>query len=166
MHQLNMADADLVVYYPDINLENFVYNEQERRVKIIDLEYVIVVERQARPLTSEEPSGSFCGIVMPDYNIEQGERQIECDRHLFELLVCRHLLLPSVNETEESVDFLHDIPDDVDRQWNLRDVLMTCARTKSADERLSTYETLINLLEAIAWGERTPMIHESPAIIV
>lgn len=150
MHQLNMADADLVVYYPDINLENFVYNDHERRVKIIDLEYVIVVERQALPRAGEAPSGTFCGTLMPDYNIEQGERRREYDNHLFDCLVCRHLLFPSMNETDGSIDFLHDIPDDVDRQWNLRDVLKTCARTTSTDERLSTYATLINMLETIA----------------
>lgn len=81
MHQLNTADRDMIIYYPDINLENFVYNEYERRVKIIDLEFVTIVERNLFSNTNVNDqnnnakilqSNTYCNTYMPDYNIKKG----------------------------------------------------------------------------------------------
>ena len=82
MHQLNTANPDMIIYYPDVNLENFVFNEYEQRVKIIDLEYVTIVERHlffsanidyyhnhTRKVSS---SNKFCTTYMPDFNVKQG----------------------------------------------------------------------------------------------
>ena len=78
MYELNNAHPDMLIYYPDINLENFVYNQKEKRVKIIDLEYVIIVGRQSLALLPSDPeqltsSSPFCRTLMPDFNIQQGE---------------------------------------------------------------------------------------------
>lgn len=82
MHELNSGNSEMVVYYPDVNLENFVYNEDERRVKMIDLEYVIIVERQLfSDMNGHDDeksrrrlySNKFCHRYIPDYNVEQGE---------------------------------------------------------------------------------------------
>lgn len=77
MYELNNAHPDMLIYYPDINLENFVYNQEEKRVKIIDLEYVIIVDRQPLALLPSDPeqltsSSPFCRTLMPDFNIQQG----------------------------------------------------------------------------------------------
>lgn len=75
MHQLNIADSQVIIYYPDINLENFVYNEREKRIKIIDLEYVILIEREVFNDTrsrSSRPQSQWCHRYRADYNIEQG----------------------------------------------------------------------------------------------
>ena len=72
----------MIIYYPDVNLENFVYNEYDRRVKIIDLEYVIIVERHLFSNRNNDydqenrktlNSNKFCSTYMPDYNIQQGK---------------------------------------------------------------------------------------------
>ncbi|CAF2709507.1 unnamed protein product [Rotaria sp. Silwood2] len=117
MHELNTGNSDIIIYYPDINLENFVYNQYERRVKIIDLEYVTIVERNLFSNTNLDDdyenshrkalhSNKYCSIYMPDYNVKQ---------------VCRYILLPSIetNERDMSSDFLHSIPETVNHQWNL-----------------------------------------------
>ncbi len=65
----------MIIYYPDVNLENFVYNEYERRVKIIDLEYVVIVERELFSQMNSRTklnSNKFCNTYMSDYNVEQG----------------------------------------------------------------------------------------------
>jgi hypothetical protein len=83
MYQLNTANSDLIIYYPDINLENFVYNQDERRVKMIDLEYVMIIERDLfsnSNVNNDDDennrkilnSNKFCNRYMPDFNIEQG----------------------------------------------------------------------------------------------
>lgn len=73
----------MIIYYGDVNLENFVYNEQEKRVKIIDLEYIIIVERRlfSDKIFDEEninyhgsSPNKYCTTYMPDYNIKQGIR--------------------------------------------------------------------------------------------
>ena len=78
MYELNNAHPDMLIYYPDMNLENFVYNQEEKRVKIIDLEYVVIVDRQSLALLPSDPeqlnsSSSFCRTLIPDFNIQQGE---------------------------------------------------------------------------------------------
>jgi hypothetical protein len=84
VHQLTVAHPQLIVYYPDINLENFVYNERERRVKIVDLENMIIVGRQSTAVQRAAhrshfdpgvmPStGEFCTSEMPDFNIKQSD---------------------------------------------------------------------------------------------
>ncbi|UJR31397.1 hypothetical protein I4U23_018891 [Adineta vaga] len=132
MHQLTVGNAEMIIYYPDVNLENFVYNENERRVKIIDLEYLIIVERELfsqvnhndENIQNQRHPNKFCNIYMPDFNIEQ---------------VCRYVLSPSIETTgkEMSSDFLHDIPEDFDDKLNLSQTIMTCAQTESKEERMA-----------------------------
>ncbi|CAF4311376.1 unnamed protein product [Rotaria socialis] len=147
MHQLNTRNSDMIVYYGDVNLENFVYNQNERRVKVIDLEYVIIVERhlfsdtnvnsdykhsQGGPLNSN----IYCRRYFPDYNVEQ---------------ICRYVLSPSneTNQREMSSDFLHSIPASINRQWNLTNIIAACAQTGSTSERLVLYEQLLKILSQI-----------------
>jgi hypothetical protein len=90
MHQLNTVNTDMIIYYPDVNLENFVYNQYERRVKIIDLEYVIIVERQLFSQMNDDENrqktlhaNKFCNTYMSDYNVEQGNiKSNVCSRYL------------------------------------------------------------------------------------
>jgi hypothetical protein len=85
MHELNTANSDMIIYYPDVNLENFVYNQYEQRVKMIDLEYIIIVERNLFSNTNIHDENSqrilssdkFCIKYMPDFNIEQGNLKID-----------------------------------------------------------------------------------------
>lgn len=66
----------MIIYYPDINLENFVYNQREKRIKIIDLEYMIIVERETFKQTNNSRSdrlgSQWCKRYRADFNIEQG----------------------------------------------------------------------------------------------
>jgi hypothetical protein len=66
-------------------------------------------------------------------------------------LVCRYVISPSIekNGREMSSDFLHDVPEKIDRQFNLTNVILACARTESTDERLIHYEKLLNILSKI-----------------
>ncbi|CAF3843133.1 unnamed protein product [Rotaria sp. Silwood1] len=88
MHELNTGNSDIIIYYPDINLENFVYNQYERRVKIIDLEYVTIVERSLFFNTNIDDddenscgktlnSNKYCNTYMPDYNFQKQATQNE-----------------------------------------------------------------------------------------
>ena len=85
MYELNTANSNMIIYYPDVNLENFVYNQYEQRVKMIDLEYIIIVERNLFSNTNIDDENSqrilsqdkFCIKYMPDFNIEQGNLKID-----------------------------------------------------------------------------------------
>ncbi|CAF1308674.1 unnamed protein product [Rotaria magnacalcarata] len=147
MHQLNTRNSDMIVYYGDVNLENFVYNQNERRVKIIDLEYVNIVERHLFSATNVNSdykhsqgkqlnSNVYCRRYLPDYNVEQ---------------VCRYVLSPSneTNQREMSSDFLHSIPASINRRWNLTNIISACAQTGSTSERLVLYEQLLKILSQI-----------------
>ncbi|CAF3662262.1 unnamed protein product [Rotaria sordida] len=147
MHVLNTGNSDIIIYYPDVNLENFVYNQYERRIKIIDLEYVIIVERNLFFNTNIDDnyenshrkvlnSNQYCSTYMPDYNVKQ---------------ICRYILLPSIetNKREMSSDFLHSIPENVNHQWNLTNMILACAQTESTSERLALYEQLLKILSKI-----------------
>lgn len=74
MHQLIVNDPDWIVYYPDTNLENFVFNAEEKRIKIVDLEYLVIVHRsvyQSIDLSFNQ-SNQLCRMYRIDYNVEQG----------------------------------------------------------------------------------------------
>lgn len=66
-------------------------------------------------------------------------------------LVCRYVLSPKtqVNEKEISSDFLHSIPQHIDREWNLTNMISLCAQTESTIERLDVYERLLKVLTKI-----------------
>ncbi len=66
-------------------------------------------------------------------------------------VVCRYVLSPStgMNRGEMSSDFLHNIPENVDREWNLTNVILRCAQTESRSERLALYEKLLDILSQI-----------------
>ena len=60
-----------------MNLENFVYNQQQQRVKIVDLEYFVIVQRSTYRFddSSLDKSNRFCREYLVDYNIEQGKKR-------------------------------------------------------------------------------------------
>ena len=66
-------------------------------------------------------------------------------------LVCRYVLSPSneTNQREMSSDFLHSIPEYVNRRWNLTNMIAACAQTGSTSERLVLYEQLLKVLSQI-----------------
>ncbi|CAF1427927.1 unnamed protein product [Adineta ricciae] len=147
MHQLTVSNAEIILYYPDVNLENFVYNKNERRVKIIDLEYLIIVERdlfrnEVDAQDVRNHANKFCNTYMPDYNIEQ---------------ICRYILSPSLDMKgkEMSSDFLHHIPPHIDKQLNLSQTILTCAQTESKEERMAisqmSKDRLKDLRQATSW---------------
>ncbi|CAF1429677.1 unnamed protein product [Adineta ricciae] len=147
MHELTVSNAEIILYYPDVNLENFVYNENERRVKIIDLEYLIIVERdlfrnEVDGQDARNHANKFCTTYMPDYNIEQ---------------ICRYILSPSLDMKgkEMSSDFLHHIPARIDKQLNLSETILTCAQTESKEERMAicqmSKDRLRDLRQATSW---------------
>jgi hypothetical protein len=136
MYELNNGHPEMLIYYPDINLENFVYNQEDKRVKIIDLEYVIIVDRQSLASLPSDPkqlssSSPFCRTLMPDYNIQRPSNDIN-------------------GRDMGDMDFLHDVPESVDRQWNLTTMLNRCAETPSIDERMTLYNDLLRTLKKIA----------------
>ncbi len=54
-----------------------------------------------------------------------------------------------MNGGEISSDFLHNIPENVDREWNLTNVILRSAQTESRSERLALYEKLLDILSQI-----------------
>ncbi|CAF3804069.1 unnamed protein product [Adineta steineri] len=162
MYELNNNNSEMIIYYPDVNLENFVYNEYERRVKIIDLELVIIVEREfflERNNENRLSGNQYCRTYMPDFNIEQ---------------VCRYILSkPSkTNGLEMSSDFLHDIPDDIDHEFpkdgaqnqsdttNNQSTIIDVEKDSDIKEFLNEIETIqsvINRLDTLT--EQAKQIH-------
>ncbi|CAF0967201.1 unnamed protein product [Adineta steineri] len=162
MYELNNNNSEMIIYYPDVNLENFVYNEYERRVKIIDLELVIIVEREFFLEKNNENALSgnqYCRTYMSDFNIEQ---------------VCRYILSkPSkTNELEMSSDFLHSIPNGIDHEFpkdgaqnqsdttNNQSTIIDVEKDSDIKEFLNEIETIqsvINRLDKLT--EQAKQIH-------
>ncbi|CAF0829925.1 unnamed protein product [Didymodactylos carnosus] len=152
MYDLNNAHPELIIYYPDINLENFVYNETEKKVKVIDLEYIVVVEKHKVKMQeidektessiveqaecgescTEYSAATFCTTFMEDFNIKQ---------------VCRYLLGSITKHDQKKI--LHDIPLSLDHKYNISQTIDLCGSTTSTKKRLETYHQLLTIFDSI-----------------
>lgn len=141
------------LYATDMTIDNLSV-DSNGRVKFIDLENIIVVDRQelanrrpAKWLKLAESIYDECNSNCLSFSVDELCTHLNADHNFY--AVCRSLLSSYAYPGAKLHGLLHDIPKDIEAKWKLGHWLQECQKPTIKEGRLKAKSRLIKALEKI-----------------
>jgi hypothetical protein len=163
-NKFNENPTNFILYLTDISPENFAVDEKTNMVKVVDLENIVVVDKEI--LIKSKAKNANQLLVSESVPCEEGGNADQlcfgyltddlCERPLSDhnyYAICAGLLAPGALSTEFPDGLLHSLPEELTKSSEFSEILLKCKdpRTQISNSRIGTRveaaQTLIKLLD-------------------